>query len=462
MRGSSICTFAVMFVSLFISSVNGQKRERGPGEFRVRQPGEILHRFPRPMAHPSLHVQEYSGEFTQFVTAKTIDAPAQTRFVFRNDYSDVVSAKWQLSREPMPGNDPTASFPGFVATGPVQVPPKGSSKFFEIDLPKHIPVNVPQPAKCYVRVIVERGQSAAPSVGSNVVVVTIQKSTAPAVRFTAQGLGLTTKQKHPHLYKNPTLPVELNLTELYVGNDNEGADEPYLFIAVLYVDGTTINPLSLSTSTVRISSPTKTHGNVPDETKNGDDLDQGRTAIIPSSTGRFSATIAPIGLDLAADMEDADGKIGASIADGTAVYVLCIAMEEDATDTDAANAARAAMVQELSKRANGVVQSLSLGDLIQGNTPKFDPAAIEKELRSQMMAAGEDETKGTGWWTPAMFPLLLDDVVDPDDYVGWALKKFTYGELLAAGSGGIKFELSLSNSDDWEGAYTVKGTIKRK
>ena len=67
---------------------------------------------------------------------------------------------------------------------------------------------------------------------------------------------------------------------------------------------------ALSSSTVRVDSPTKTHGNVPDHDKDGDDLEDTSVASIPSGTGHFEGTIKPIGLDLVANMEDADGHVG--------------------------------------------------------------------------------------------------------------------------------------------------------
>ena len=44
------------------------------------------------------------------------------------------------------------------------------------------------------------------------------------------------------------MPIEIDLQDLYIGNDNEDDDEPYLFAVVMLADGTTINPLAMSTS----------------------------------------------------------------------------------------------------------------------------------------------------------------------------------------------------------------------
>lgn len=59
-------------------------------------------------------------------------------------------------------------------------------------------------------------------------------------------------------------------------------------------------------------------------------------------------------------------------------------------------------------------------------------------------------------------PVLLAQVADPDDFVGFAYKKVTMSQLLASGPNGIPLNLNLANSSNWEGSYTVRGRILRK
>jgi hypothetical protein len=258
------------------------------------------------------------------------------------------------------------------------------------------------------------------------------------------------------------LPIEMDLQKLYVGNNNENHDERYLFIVAMYADGTPINPLAPSTSTVRIDSPSKTHGNVAHKDKNGNDLQEGSTARISATVAHFATTIKPIGADFAANMEDVNGAIAGAIAERTAVYVIVIAMEEDSTSTEAINAARTTMVTEVGKKANETIRAVATQDLMKGNPPKFDPTQFQKELKGKVIDAAKDATLTTGWWIPQILPTKLGEFADPDDYVGMNFRKFTFGELLAAGTNWIPFELECSNSDEWEGSYMVKGRIRRK
>ena len=413
---------------------------------------------------PALYVQEYSGDFAQWVKAKTIDQPEESMFSFRNDYADVSEASWQLSAAPMPPKDPSANFPGFLGSGPLQPPAQDQAKTFSVNWKALVPAQPPKGTTYYLRVVVKRGPAKSALVASNTVGLTVKKSTFQ-LKFTPSGLGQTVKQQHPDLYATPSMTVRIDLKELRIGNDNEGADEPYLFVAVVYVDGTTIDPFHMDTSTVRIDSPTKTHGNIHDEDASGEDLEENSIALIPAPTGHFERTITPIGLDLATDLEDPDGALGDAIRTTTAVYLVLVALEEDDTSTEAIDAARAAFLKALRSQIEAVIQTTTFAEIVAGDLPTFDAdkmKAMETELRKKALGAAEDETFSPGWWTPALFPFLLDEA-DKDDVVGFAFRKFSYSDLLAAGPAGITFEATASAPDieDWEGSYTIRGKIRR-
>ncbi len=92
-----------------------------------------------------------------------------------------------------------------------------------------------------------------------------------------------------------SMPVTLQLTKFICHNADEDSffsngDEPYLFVAAIYADGTTIQLGNLANATVRIQSPSKTHDNLG---HNG--VHAGNSFAIPSSTGHFSRSILPIG-----------------------------------------------------------------------------------------------------------------------------------------------------------------------
>jgi len=418
---------------------------------------------------PTLFVQEYSGEFAQWVHAKTIDAPEDSLFAFQNNLPNVVVARWQLSNRPFPSDILSDHFAGFLGSGEFEPPLQGKNKVISVKWKHLVPIQIhpkghrPDRAekKYYFRVIADQGARKTPILASNTVVITTKRSES-SVEFTPEGLGLTVKQKHPAMFASSPMPIEIDLQELYIGNDNEDDDEPYLLMAILYADGTTINPLKMSTSTVRIDSHTKTHGNVPDVDENGHDLEQASTAKIPAATGHYENTIKPIGIDFAADLEDPDGSIGDGMANGTAVYVVVIALEEDHTNTEAVNAARSTMIAELHKKAAEIMQDKTLQDLMSGDPPEFDPEKIQDELKGKVIDAAKEKTLTPGWWTPV---ILLTRIVwesDKDDLVGVDYKKFTFGDLLSAGTNGIPFELQCFDTNEFEGSYTVKGRIRRK
>ncbi len=416
---------------------------------------------------PILKVQQFSGEMARWVTAKPLETmeTQPTRFAWQNPLSHVVSAHWQLSDMPIRADYTSLDAPGTLATGSCPVPETGKGKIFNIDLSKYLPSSPPaKPKKYYIRLVAFRTNKKIPIV-SNSVTITYLKPSGEITEFTAEGLELTVKQKYAWMYKNSPMPIQIDLEKLDIGNSNEGADEPYLIVFVIYVDGTTINPLDFASSTVRIDCPGKTHGNVPDEDVWGKDLTTGTVANIPASTGHFEKSIKPIGLEFAADLPDYDGSIGQSMKDNTVVYLVVVAMEEDATSTSAMNEARAAALQALQARVNGVIQSLTLQDLMKGQPPEFDVSQLQSEIKDVALEAAEDETMNRAWSivVPILSLSFFAEVIDRDDYVGAAYKKFTFGELLDANPpAAIPFSLTLSNSDDWEGSYTVRGWIRRK
>lgn len=419
---------------------------------------------------PQLRVQQFSGDMAKWVTAMPLETMQEFRHIYfsvQNPLHDVVSIHWQLYDVQMRVGNISLDSPGTLATGSCPVPETGKGKIFIIDLSEYVPASPPaQPKEYYIRVVASQQDIDTP-IASNTVTITYQKPSGKVTQFTAEGLEQLVRQKHAWMYKNSPMLIQIDLEKLYINNSNEGADEPYLIVFVIYVDGTTINPLGFAGSTVRIDCSSGTHGNVPDEEMYwGNDLTTGTVAKIPASTGHFEKSIKPIGLEFAADFPDYDGSIGQSMKDNTMVLLVVVALEEDATSTSAANAARNAALQELQNRANGVIQSMTLQDLMQGNPPEFDISQIQKDITSKAIEAAEDETLDAAFWVQLFSPFnpfALAQAVDPDDYIGSAYKIFTFGELLdTIPPARIPFSLNLSNAADWEGSYTVRGWIRRK
>ncbi len=116
------------------------------------------------------------------------------------------------------------------------------------------------------------------------------------------------------------MPIVADRKQLYIGNDNEGSGDEPVSHRRAGLCGRHHHQSAGSCRRRQFASirRTKTHGNVPDHDKDGDDLEDTSVASIPSGTGHFEGTIGPIGLDLVANMEDADGHIGQAMMDGTA------------------------------------------------------------------------------------------------------------------------------------------------
>lgn len=407
-----------------------------------------------------LAVKEQGGEFTSWSHAITIHQAGLRAFRWRPSGAFPGQAAWQLSSTPIPPDKPDPGRVPVIASGPVSVPQPGHWSFFSVDLAAHLPAAAPDPARDYYVRVVALDSAGEPfkTLTSNVA-LHYKKHEQPHIELKFP----TVKEQDPELYASSPMTVEIDVDELYVGNENEGGDEPYLMLAVIYADGTTINPLSLAASTARIASPTKVHGNVPDEDKYGDDLDTTKTAKIPNSTGRFTAAIEPIGLDLVADVEDPDDVIAPAMRRGTRVYLIALGLEEDATSDAAAKAARDTAIAALGKEVNAIVQSMTLADLQAGSPPKFDPEPIQKKIQKKALDAAEDSTLAGPWFLPPVFPTLISQAVDPDDFVGWAIEEFSYGQILGAGNAGIPFEMTLAaDVENWEGSYTLRGRIRRK
>jgi hypothetical protein len=416
------------------------------------------------LGQKALLVMENPGDLSQLVENKTIDEPENSFFAFQNKLSNVTGAKWQLSSN--------SSFLPLLGSGTFEPPAQGQGKIITVNWKNLVPTKPGAGTKYYFRVVSYQGRTV---LLSNTVVITIKKSDS-MTKF-KPGMGVTVRVKNPELFAASPMPIEINLQKLRIDKSNEVHDEPYLLVAVVYLDGTTINPLAPQTSTVRIDPPRKvikglpdpfvsgpprkTHGNVAHKDLNGDDLGLNKVAQISAAIGHFEASIKPIGLDLAADMEDPVGAIGDGISEGTAVFVVVVAMEQDNTSTETMDKAYDTMILELGNKVNGIVHGMTTQDFMKGTPPKFDPQKIAADLSGKLKAIVKDPTLTTAWFLPPIvfgkFPEL-----DFDDYIGFAFERFSFGRILRAGKDGIDFAMTCENPHDYSGTYTVFGNIRRK
>jgi len=226
-----------------------------------------------------------------------------------------------------------------------------------------------------------------------------------------------------------TMPILIRLNTFSCQNADEDSfysngDEPYLFVAAIYADGTTIQLANLATAQVRIQSPSKTHGNLGRaRVKAGD------TFAVPTSTGEFRTSILPIG-----GLPDSLAK------QKSMVGLIVIAMEEDATPTDAANAGQKALVRVLQTELNKAVQTVSAPDV---NT-------LQKKIADAMKQAIKKESLSS---ISGIF-----SVVDPDDYIDAGFAMWSYQQIESAGSAGLPINLTFQKSGV---RYSIAGLVKK-
>jgi len=378
--------------------------------------------------------------------SKIINTPQILDFRWSTTLSGATFGEWVVRREPVPGQ---FYLPGAlqVATGTLSSAPQaGGFAQFTIDFGKFLSKTPPsQPLKYLVTIAPRKTGRYSPTVppASPPVTITYQKA-GPALKFGAF-------EVVPTALSVP-LPIVLQLKTFECPNADEDSfasdgDEPYLFVVAIFADGTTIDPLNFASSSARLQSPTKTHGNL-----NLDGVDSGPGAYsIPSATGKFETTILPTGLDLIDFIED--GKRVDTITSAALVAIVVIAMEEDASTTSTANAGRNALVKNLQQEIDAIIHALPVSADIKLN-PKKILADLKDKLEAKVKSAMTDETL-SNWWNPVGWFAIAD----PDDKIGTAFKSFSYKQISAAGATGVGFVMDFKPSGVH---YRIQGTVKVK
>lgn len=297
---------------------------------------------------------------------------------------------------------------------------------------------------------------------------------------------------HPEFQRPMRVKINLSSLEL-LKTDEDCGDEPYLIPMVIYADGTTLDFSALPTSSVRTKTPVgPPQGNITAE----DDICQGRRLSIPDSTGYFEDTIVPINLrDVGilipgcTPSSNDDCRLNfTQISNATTVWLVVVAFEHDATSEDVATAARDAVVEEFRTTVNQCINALTLADLATMQTENFDlfldftsdvPAIdycgmeasennsiarqIGGRLRSTGFGAALDEVLGDVFFDLSFgHPLVIGDLVDADDFIGFGWRVFSYDELMRA-DGGLSFEMVFEAIDDGELTmqYKLTGSAAR-
>jgi hypothetical protein len=421
-RKPSAALLALMMITTSLMIPAQSARSQGKDENRQRQQPVLEVRKTR------LEVREGSGEFEQWVKTLTITYAHKLLFAWDTDEPGVATAEWMVTDKVvyLPQSSPIRHAPHVIANGPLtQVPQKGHRAFFEIDFAQFAPKSPPKNPKSYLVHIVTKNAQQQPVGSTPSATVTIIYRAQPASSVDLSGIPAEEPKPMP-------IKVSLHRFEVNRTNEGEGDDDPYLLIAVIYADGTTINPRDLAHSSVRIDSPSKTHNNLLMDAYDNEPR-SGKSYSIPYSLGAFEKAILP--LHGAGSLQTAQTL--------STVAVLVIVMEEDNTSDSAANAGRKALVNNLQQELNAAIRS--------GAPP--DPEAIQNRVRDRVIQAVKKETL-SDWWAP----WGLFDAPDPDDFIGANFAIFNYKQILDAGIKGLPISLTCKSS---EGSYTITGSIGR-
>jgi hypothetical protein len=264
------------------------------------------------------------------------------------------------------------------------------------------------------------------------------------------------------------MPVYVNLhTFRVVKADEENDEEPYIIPIIAYLDGTTFDVTSLPTSSVRMETSQRqnTHGNL----SQSDSLGSGVDISIPKDVGYFEKEILPINIQL---VEAEKSKVRLrDVTRSTVVFIMVIALEEDANDDSVANAVRDTVVAGLQQKFNQCVQGMTLFDVFnmmqqglkledivttheevtfcgyQATAEKTILDQITESLVGMARSAGKEEVFLNAWtFLHGGVINSFDDVVDPDDYIGLAWRAFTYDQLMRE-PGAIPFTLDFKRNN---------------
>jgi len=379
-----------------------------------------------PVSKTKIEVQEFGGEFQNWVNGLTITMAEKVTFRYSTNEPGAVSAIWQVSDKAF-STGPAATVlqaPHVIASGVLgKVPAPGHVSQFEVNFKQFVPITPPtNPLGYWVFVIIKNGAGKPVGIASAPVKITYRKATQASTNLS----GIPADKPVP-------MPIEISLSSftVHATNEGEGDDDPYLFIVAIYADGTTIRVTDLAHASVRLDSPSKTHNNLGMDAYSNEPK-SGKSYSIPFAVGHFAKGILPLsgGLPLK------------TARDLSTVSILVITMDEDSTSDAAANSARKALVDNLQKELNVAIQSLPANP---------DVSAIQQRIKDKMIGAAKKETL-KDWWTP----WGLFDATNPDDFIGSGLATFTYSQLLNAGNKTLPINLECKSSEGW---YTIKGSI---
>jgi len=392
-----------------------------------------------PVTKTKLEVMEGSGEFKQWAKSTSIESGESVTFRWSTDEPAATSAIWMVSDKPFSsnGNIVAAQGPHLIASGVAgTAPAKGKAQLFDINFGLFIPKTLPKsPQSYWVFIRTKNARQQPVGVDSAPVKVTYRAPSQESLKFQDPDLGLT------DISKPMPIHMDLEMFNLFKqdnddrGNNNGG--EPYLLIIAIYADGTTINVLNPN-SKVTLEYPGQTHGNL------GENVKENQSRSIPSYIGRYQRSILPIGLGV---ISNADAMKASQVA------LVVAAMEEDGTSTDVVKKGRKALVDELQKQLDGIVQSTIKNALKTGKVKPLDIKALQSSILDKLAPKVIDAMVAQ-----TLREFNIAGVIDRDDFIGISIKRFSYADIFNAGAAGLPFEMDFNGS----GAhYKVSGKAYR-
>jgi hypothetical protein len=429
---------------------------------------------PLTMAYKSkLEVKEFSGDFERWAPSRVLESAASVTFRWNTLQQGVASTIYQVTETPGGfGDSATSPTPSLVAIGSAgPVPTQGQFTQFTISFAAFAPKSPPKSPKLYyVRIVTRNAQRE--GVPSSQVTITYQDTTNQTTDFS----GIPAPPPPTPMY------IETKLESFIVNGANEGerSDEPYLFVAVVYLDGTTIMPWDLAHSKVRIDSPYQTHGNILGASADADgDIPNPGTGVpylIPEATGRFQKGILPIAglhrfpqiLALPNSLKGLAQTQAQTLAkDLSMVAVLVVALEEDNTPTKAIQAGRRAFEESLREELSAFVRGLNSLTLPEVQKLKDDPQAfaeafldqVKSKIKAKALAAMKKWVMQNTVLVEPTGILAVNAIAGKDDLIGIDYRMFSYREIEKAASKGLAFTLNLDDPDT-DGSYSINGKIR--
>ena len=399
--------------------------------------------------------------------------PTKVFFRWNTEYKQVGQAEWEVSEDVLNWK--------VIARGNAKISVNKKQGNFSVDFKSIVGEKAHRPLQYYIRIVTYKSQQRAaankPStqglkrMSDDRMVREATKTEkrkikirekaglpSPVLSLTYVSPGdMTTFSSHG---LNPALltamPIEISLDTLKI--KGEGGDEdPYLIVVAMFADGTTIIPeldfttktIRFTNSSVRLRSPTKTHGNVA-----GDNVDVVVLFDIPPATENIKTTIRPIGAQFLNQIELSEAQLR-ELRQNTLVGLLVIGMEEDALpSTEVINETRSDILNTLQNELDNLVQGVSVDILNPTQLPNLVRSAIkiardlQERLLDRAMDRGLDEFAEKLIFLGFPTIIVVPGAINADDYIGSRIAVFSYEDILNAGPQGLAIDMQLNQR--WE------------